>query len=414
MTLTTEPLALDIDPSRYLALHAAIDEPANDGLLDDRELQIRNRCREVVAQEVAPRAAEADRTHTFAHDSYQALVSAGLGGLIFPRRWGGTEDTIVAYAVAMEEISAGCAATSLIYMTQMHAGYPIWQAGSEELASRYIPKLIDGTSYGSLAVTEPDAGSDVSSLKTRATPSPGDDGSLIYSVSGSKIFITTGDRADVIVCFATVDPAAGRKGIIALVVDGSSAGLSRGKPVMKMGMHGSTTAELFFSGVKVPATHRLGEEGDGWRIVMASVVNSRISAAAQGVGIARAAYARTLELLQRIHGSRVPDDIAFTLAGLRGEILQGRLLLIATARQVDRRATATSGQIGMMKQACTDLGWRVSVAAAGLLGCYGDMAMFGVERCVRDSKVTQIYDGTNEVQRLLVGRDTSRRITEPT
>lgn len=409
---TTGSSPYGADPTGYLSLQKALDESAADRLLDERELEVRSRVREVVAHEVAPRAAELDRTHTFAHESYQALATAGLAGLIFPRRWGGTEDTNVAYAAAMEEVTAGCAATSLVYMTQMHAAYPIWKAGTEELASRYVPGLLDGSAYGSLAITEPDAGSDVSGLSTRAVPEYVDDRRSGYRVSGSKTFITTGDRADVIVCFCTVDPSRGRDAVTALVVDGAADGLSRGRPFTKMGMHGSSTAELFLSDVRVPAGNRLGEEGEGWPIVMASVVKSRISAAAQGVGLARAAYARTLAFLRQVHGKRLPDEATFALASLRGEILRGRLLLLATAREVDRSESPSPGQIGMMKQGCTDLGWRAGVEAARILGPYGDVADVGVERCLRDAKVTQIYDGTNEVQRLLIGRDTARRLEE--
>jgi alkylation response protein AidB-like acyl-CoA dehydrogenase len=402
---------LDRDPDRYLAVARATDESASDQLLTEREAQVRDQVREVVATEVAPRAAGVDAAHAFAHDSYQALAAAGLAGLIFPRRWGGTQDTHVAYAVAMEEIAAGCAATSLIYMTQTHAAYPIGVSGSEELARRYIPGLLDGTRYGSLAITEPDAGSDVASLKTRAA-ADGGDGAASYAITGSKTFITTGDRADVIVCFATVDPSLGRKGVTALVVDGSAAGLTRGRPFAKMGMHGSSTAELFFSDVRVPAGNRIGAEGDGWPIVMASVVKSRISAAAQGVGIARAAYTRTLLALHEVHGRKLPDEATFALADLRGDILRGRLLLLSIAREVDRSASPSPGQIGIMKQSCTDLGWRASIEAARILGPFGDLADLGVERCLRDAKVTQIYDGTNEVQRMLIGRDTTRALGE--
>lgn len=398
-------------PDEYVALQRAIDEPASDQLLDRREREVRDQTRDVVAEHVAPQAAERDRTHAFAEDGYQALAAAGLGGLIFPKRWGGTEDTNVAYAVAMEEITAGCPATSLVYMTQMHAAYPIWHAGSDELAERTIPGLIDGSRYGSLAITEPDAGSDAAALRTRATPVADGGGTTTgYRVNGAKTFITTGDRSDVVICFATVDASQGKRGITALVIEGSPDGLTRGKPFEKMGMHGSSTAELFFEDVLVPAGNRLGAEGDGWPVVTASVVKSRISAAAQGVGIARAVYGRTLLALRRIHGRSLPDEATFALAELRGEILRGRLLLLAVAREVDESEHPAPGRIGIMKQSCTDLGWRAAVEATRVLGPYGDLADTGVERYLRDAKVTQIYDGTNEVQRLLIGRDTARSI----
>ncbi|MGA6207415.1 acyl-CoA dehydrogenase family protein [Nocardia testacea] len=400
-------LAPDTDPEAYLALHELLDEPAADAALTEREREVRATAREVVAHEVAPRAAELDATHTFAHESVQALARAGLCGLIFPERLGGSGDSNVAYAAAMEEITAGCAATSLVFMTQMHAAYPILIAGGDELQQRYIPGLLDGSRYGSLGITEPGAGSDVSGLTTTAVPTA--DG---WTVTGQKTFITTGDRADVIICFATVDRTRGRDGITAFVVEGGWDGVGRGQPFHKMGMHGSSTAELFFDRVAVPRANLLGDEGRGWSVVMNSVVKSRISAAAQGVGLARAAYARTLAALTALYGHRLADEHTFALADLRGRILQGRLLLHAVARQVDTNPQVTPGQIGVMKQACTDLGFQASVEAARILGPYGDLADIGVERCLRDAKVTQIYDGTNEIQRLLIGRETTRAMKE--
>ncbi|MGV9863400.1 acyl-CoA dehydrogenase family protein [Rhodococcus koreensis] len=405
--MSVEPLEIDTNPKAYLALHDLLDEPAADAALTDRERQVRAQTRDIVAREVAPRAARLDAEHEFAHESVQALAAAGLCGLVFPEHLGGTGDSNVAYAVAMEEITAGCAATSLVFMTQMHAAYPILLAGNDELQRRYIPGLLDGSRYGSLGITEPDAGSDVSSLTTSATPT--EDG---WSLSGQKTFITTGDRADVIICFATVDRSLGRDGITAFVVDGRWAGVGHGQPFHKMGMHGSTTSELFFDQVAIPRSNLLGEEGRGWAVVMSSVVKSRISAAAQGVGIARAAYARTLAALTRLHGNRLSDEHTFALADLRGRILQGRLLLHAVARQVDTDPNITPGQIGVMKQSCTDLGFQASVEAARILGPYGDLTDLGVERCLRDAKVTQIYDGTNEIQRLLIGRETTRAMKE--
>lgn len=312
MNTAVAALDIDDDPKAYLALHQALDESAADALLDERELAVRAAVRDVVAHAVVPRAVVADRDHVFVHESYQALAKAGLAGLIFPERLSGTGDTNVAYAAAMEEITAGCAATSLVYMTQTHAAYPIMIAGSEELAEHYIPGLLQGKSYGALGITEPGAGSDAAGLRTIAAPSANG-----YVVSGGKTFITTGDRADVIICFATIDRSRGRDGITAFVLDGRWPGLSRGNPLVKLGMHGSSTAELFFDQIEVPVDHLLGEAGGGWRVLMNSVIKSRISAAAQGVGLARSAYARTLRALTLLHGSRVPDEAAFALATLR-------------------------------------------------------------------------------------------------
>lgn len=407
--MSIEQLEIDTNPKAYLALHDLLDEPAADAALTGRERHIRALTRDVVAREVAPRAARLDEEHEFAHDSVQALAAEGLCGLVFPEHLGGTGDTNVAYALAMEEVTVGCAATSLVFMTQMHGAYPILLAGNDDLQRRYIPGLLDGSRYGALGITEPDAGSDVSSMTTTATPTA--EG---WSLTGQKTFITTGDRADVIICFATVDRSLGRKGITAFVVEGGWDGVGHGQPFHKMGMHGSSTAELFFDQVAVPRENLLGDEGNGWAVVMSAVVKSRISAAAQGVGLARSAYARTLAALTRLHGKRLPDEHTFALAELRGRILQGRLLLHAVARQVDADPHVAPGQIGMMKQTCTDLGFQAAVEAVRILGPYGDLAVLGVERCLRDAKVTQIYDGTNEVQRLLIGREITRAIGELT
>lgn len=393
-------------PDRYLALHDAVDEPAADRLLDEREHHVRSRVRAVVAAEVAPRAAEADRTHTFAGESFQALARAGWVGLLFAEEHGGTGDSTVAYAAAMEEITAGCAATSMIFMTQTHAGYPIVLGGESALIGAHVPRLLSGDAYGSLAITEPNAGSDVSSLRTTARTDA--DGG--YRISGAKTFITTGDRSDVIVCFASVDRSAQRGGVTAFVVDGASAGVGRGAPLAKMGLHGSTTAELFLDDVRVPASHRLGEPGSGWDIMLKAVAKSRISAAAQGVGFARGAYVHALAHLRERYGARLPQATAFRLAELRGRILQARLLLLATAREVDSADAPPTAQVAMAKQTCTDLGFSVALASSRLLGAAGDLRDFGVERYVRDAKAAQIYDGTNEVQRLLIARDTDRRL----
>jgi alkylation response protein AidB-like acyl-CoA dehydrogenase len=422
---------IDRDPAAYLAVHRALDEVATESLLDAREREVRDEVRALAARTIAPRAAHLDRTGEFAHESYQALAATGLAGLLFPASLGGSGDSTVAYAAAMEEICAACPATSLVYMTQTHAAYPIMLAGGDGLARRHVPRLLDGSVYGSLAITEPNAGSDVSSLATTARR----DGEG-YLLNGSKTFITTGDRAGVIICFATADRTAKRDGVSAFVVDctadgagartaggtveGGPRGLSRGRPLHKMGMHGSTTAELFFDDVRVPEGNRLGTEGSGWRIVMNSVIKSRISAGAQGVGIARGAYAHALAELTRRHGPVLPPALAARMAELRGRMLQARLLLLTTAAQVDRAtgpAAATTGPpptaaISMMKQQCTDVGVAVAADAVRLLGSAGDLRELGVERYLRDARVTQIYDGTNDIQRMLIGRDTAARMKE--
>ncbi|MDG4834317.1 acyl-CoA dehydrogenase family protein [Solwaraspora sp. WMMD1047] len=380
------------------------DEVTTDAFLDGRARQLRNRLRATLAASVAPGVEHRDRTGEFAGPAYQALAREGLAGVLFPAELGGTGHGTVGYAMAVEEITAVCPATSLIYMTQTHAAYPILVAGTPAQQAAYIPDLCAGTAYGSLAVTEPDAGSDVSALRTTAKPDG--DG---YLIDGAKTFITNGDVADVIVLFATVDPAAGRAGVTAFLVPGDAEGLSRGRPFEKMGMHGSSTVELFLDRVRVPATARLGPEGGGWPVTMRSVTKSRISAAAQGVGIATAAYAAVAGRFRA--AGPIPPELGFRLAGLRSRVLAGRALLYATAAAVDRDERDSVAAVSAAKLFCTDLGVQVADEACALLGADGDRADLGVERLLRDAKVTQIYDGTNEIQRLIIARDTAGRLT---
>jgi alkylation response protein AidB-like acyl-CoA dehydrogenase len=385
-----------------------LDEPITDCLLPPDGQVLRAHLRAVLAREVAPRAERVDARHKFAGESYQALAGAGLAGVLFPENYGGLGGSTVAYAMAVEEIAAVCGSTSLIYMTQTHAALPLLLVGTAKQRKRYLPGLCAGKLYGSLAISEPDAGSDVASMRTEATRQG--DG---YILNGSKTFITTGDRADVIVCFATVDRSARQRGITAFLVPGDSEGLRRGRVLAKLGMRGSSTAELFFENLSLPAEARLGGEGEGWSIVMQAVLKSRVSAAAQGVGLARGAYALALGWAwdRGLLGTDERQDVEFRLASLRTEILLRRLALYSVANALDAdNGIDLDAQIAMMKLTCTDMGMAVATEAVELLGPIGDLRSSGVERYVRDAKVTQIYDGTNQIQQLLIARDTARRV----
>ena len=379
---------------------AGTDESVAERLLDERGRQVRDQLRRVLADRVAPHVWHHDETGEFAGQRCQAIAEAGLGGLLFPAELGGTDDSAVTYAMAVAEIAAVCPATSLIYMTQMHAAYPILLMGSPEQQRTWIPRLCSAESFGSLAITEPDAGSDVAALRTTARRDGQD-----YVLRGSKTFITNGDVADILIVFATVDRTAGRRGITAFLVPGDAPGLTRGRPLRKMGMHGSSTAELFLDEVRVPEAARLGGEGEGWLLSMRSVVKSRLSAAAQGVGIATRAY-QLASSLSSVDG-QVDQAAAFDLADMRTRLLTGRLLLYATAAAIDAGLENLTAQVSAMKLWCTDLGVWMADRACDLLGPRGDLAGCEVERLLRDAKVTQIYDGTNEIQRLIISRDTS-------
>lgn len=395
---------LELDP---FELYRLGEEPVADAILGAEERTLRNRLRSVLAEEVAPSASRWDRTSTFAGPSYLALARANLGCIMFPQEYGGLGLSTLAYAMAVEEIAASCASTSLIYATQMHAGYPILLAGTDEQRMRYLPALSRGEIYGSLAVTEPDAGSDAAAMRTTARRD-GDE----YILNGSKIFITTGDVASVIVCFATIDPSLGRSGITAFLLDGGTPGLSRGRVLKKVGMRGSSTTELFFNDARVPVSARLGPEGSGWDLMVKSVVKSRISAAAQGVGLARAAYTFALGWAQvnGLLGRQGNPQIEESLAAIRVKVLMARVMLYEVTSQIETPPRRDHNpEISMIKMLCTDIGVDVAREAVELLGPIGDMGSLPLERYLRDVKVTQIYDGTNEIQRMLIARDTSIR-----
>jgi alkylation response protein AidB-like acyl-CoA dehydrogenase len=385
----------------------AADEPAATALLGPPEREVRRAVRAIVAREVAPRARHVDATEEFPHDGYQALARAGLAGLLFPAELGGSGHSTLAYAVAMEEIAAACGATAAVYMTQMHAAYPIYLAGTPAQQQRFVPPLCDGTLYGAIAISEPEGGSDVAAMRTVARRE-----SDAYAIDGSKTFITTGDRAGVVVLFATLDRARGRDGITAFLIEPGMAGFAAGRPMHKLGIRGSSTAELFFSSCRVPASSRLGGEGEGFALSMRSVVKSRISAAAQGLGLARGAYEKAVRwaAARGLLGSadRDAQDVQFALADLRTRILAARLLLYRVAARVDEARDDLTGEIAMVKLHCTDLAMAVTAEAVDLLGEEGDLEELEVERYLRDAKVTQIYDGTNQIQRLLIARDTRR------
>jgi alkylation response protein AidB-like acyl-CoA dehydrogenase len=382
-------------------MSAMVDEVVTDALLGQRAMAVRTQLRAILAADVAPMAAHWDQTHEFAGTSYRSIADAGLAGLLFPVELGGTGDTAVTYAMAVEEIAAVCPATSLIYMTQMHAAHPIMLSGTSEQQQRYVPGLCSGDILGSLGITEPAAGSDMAAIRTVARRDGSD-----YVLSGSKTFITTGDRSDITVLFATVDPSAGRRGITAFLVPGDAGGVTRGRPFTKMGMHGSTTAEIFLDAVRLPESARLGAEGSAWTLSMQSVTKSRLSAAAQGVGIARAAYIAAATVLYR---DGPPEaDISAQLAQMRARLLAARTLLYTTAMAIQESAEDLSSSVSSMKLLCTDTGVQIAEAACDLLGPYGDLGAYTAERCLRDAKVTQIYDGTNQIQQLIIGRDTAR------
>jgi alkylation response protein AidB-like acyl-CoA dehydrogenase len=387
---------------------AALDERTSDLACTPEELDVRRRVRRVLEQHVRRRAADTDRTGAFPHEQYRVLVDAGLGALPVAKADGGNGCSTAAYAMAMEEITAVCGATSLVYMTQMHTAWPILRWGNASQRERFVPALCSGDIYGAIAISEPSGGSDVAALRTAARPVDGG-----YVINGAKTFITSGDVAGVIVVFATVDRSLARKGVTAFLVEPGRGGVTAGRPMSKMGMHGSSTVELAFDDCRVPNSAVLGEVGAGFPIAMSSVVKTRISAAGQGLGLASGAlraavgWADEGGLLdpRSKHGQTVQSE----LATLRAQVLAGRLLLLQTARVVDAGDGSEVAEVSMAKLSLTELAVSVCDRVVELMGGDGDRRDLGAERMLRDALVTRIYDGTNQIQQLLIARDTHTR-----
>jgi len=371
--------------------------------------ELRAVVRELADERVAPRAAEIDATSEFPWDLKELLAKQDLLGIAFPARFGGTELDDISQAIVVEEIARADATTSLIVIVQKLGALPIMITGTEEQQARYLPRLASGEWLAAFGLTEASAGSDVAGIRMRARRD-GDD----YLLTGSKRFITHGSIANLITIIALTDPdAGGRKGLSAFIVETDSPGFSAPRLEHKMGIRGSPTAELHFDEVRVPAANRLGEEGDGFAVAMATLDRSRLSIAAQAVGIAQGAldFAVGYAAQREQFGERIVDlqGIQFMLADMASGVEAARQLTYAAAAAVDANAPDLAYWTSMAKLIAGDTAMRVTTDAVQVLGGYGYVTEYPVERMMRDAKITQLYEGTQQVQRMIVARQLLRR-----
>ncbi|TDO51659.1 hypothetical protein EV643_103398 [Kribbella sp. VKM Ac-2527] len=383
--------------------------PRPQGAGADERSNVLAKVQKVVAEAVAPAAGVTDRNGTFPAEQIAALAEAGVGGLLMPERLGGLNTSTATYADSLAAIAAACGSTSTVYMTQMHCAHPIHVQGRPDQQEAWIPRLCSGDAIGAIALTEPEAGSDIASMRTTALL----DGDH-YVINGEKTFISNGDVADVIVLFATVDTKRGKDGITAFLVDTAAVeGLHAGAPMKKLGQKGASTVALGFEECRIPVSARLGDEGQGYALLLRSVTKSRISAAAQGIGFAQGAFDATVQYCAERDllsaRTRSAQDLQFALARLRAEIAAGRAMLNEVCDLVDASPDDPTGEVAMAKLHCTALGVEVSSTCVELLGEDGDQWDLGVERRLRDAKITEIYDGTNQVQSMLVARAIAAR-----
>ena len=358
---------------------------------------------------IVPAAEDVDREHRFPREGVQALIDAGLGGLLIPREFDGQDAGLVVYAEVLARLAAACGSTSTVYMTNLHCAHPIALEGRPDQQRRWVPALASGQAFGATALTETEAGSDVASMRTFARRE-GDS----YVINGSKMFISNGDVADVLVLFATVDPSLGRDGITAFLLDTAElTGFSVGRPMDKLGQRGASTVPLSFDNCRIPADAVLGEVGRGWAVLLKAVLRSRISAAAQGVGFATGALDTAVAYSAR-HGlltgrNRAAQDLQFELAAIRAEITAARAMLLNACAEADAIADAGGADptplLAEVKLHCTRIGVQVAARCLELLGGEADRLDLGLERRLRDAKITEIYDGTNQVQSMLIARE---------
>ncbi len=351
--------------------------------------------------EVKPIAAETDRTCQYPAETISKLFDLGVMGICVPKQYGGVGADALASAICVEEISKQCASTGDIIAT--HNGLccaPILEHGTEEQKAKYLPMLTTGRHVGAFALTEPNAGSDASKGQTEAKLE-GDH----YVMNGSKIFITNGYVADVFVVFAMTDKSKGTRGISAFIVESSFPGFSVGKHEEKMGLHGSPTAEIVFQDCIVPKENLLGEAGKGFKIAMMTLDGGRIGIAAQSLGIAEGALAEAVNYTKGRTQFGKPiskfQNTQFTLADLQLGCEAGKLLTYKAAWKKDRGQRYTV-DAAMAKLFCSEHAMKVTTKALQMFGGYGYTKDYPMERMMRDAKITEIYEGTSEVQRMVI------------
>jgi len=372
-------------------------------LLDDVQEQIRETAREFAVNRLAPGAAARDRDHAFPRQELTEMGELGFLGMLVTEDYGGSQTGTVAYALALEEIAAADGACSTIVSVHSSVGcVPILRFGTEEQKSRFLPKMASGEWIGGFALTEAHAGSDASALRSRARL----DGDH-YVIDGSKQFITSGKNGNVIIVFAVTDPDAGKKGISAFIVPTDTPGYNVVSVEHKMGLHGSDTCALAFDGMRVPVENRLGGEGDGYRIALANLEGGRIGIAAQAVGMARAAFEAATAYAKERQSFGKPiiehQAVGFSLADMATQIEAARQLVLHAASLRDAGRPCLT-EASMAKLFASEMAEKVCSAAIQVHGGYGYLADYPVERIYRDVRICQIYEGTSEVQRLVIAR----------
>jgi alkylation response protein AidB-like acyl-CoA dehydrogenase len=380
-----------------------------DYFLTEDQIALRDLVRKIADEKVRPVAAELDREGKFSWDLVKVFAESGLYGVVIPEEYGGTGQGVLELAIVSEELAKACAGVTLAVAASALGAFPILISGNEEQRSRYLPDLASGKHLAAFCLTEPEAGSDTASMRTRATR-VGDE----YILNGNKIFITNGGLAHVYTVIAVTDPKRGARGVSAFIVQDDFPGFQLGKEEDKMGIRASATREIIFDECRVPAKNLLGREGEGFRVMIQTLDKSRPGVAAQALGIAQGALDLALDYThKRVQFGRPisgNQGIQFMLADMATQIEAARALIYAAARFVDSGAKNIARASAMCKLMASDVAMKVATDAVQLFGGYGYMRDYPIEKYFRDAKITQIYEGTNQIQRLVIARTLIREV----
>jgi alkylation response protein AidB-like acyl-CoA dehydrogenase len=373
--------------------------------LTEDQIRIREAVREFAEKEIAPGVAERERQERFPREIVQELAKMGILGMMLPEEYGGAGADALSLILALEELSRVCASTAVIVSVNNSVFcYPLWKFGSEEQKRTILTEVASGRLLGAYALTEPQSGSDAANQKTRAVRDGGS-----YVLNGSKVWITNAGEASWYLVMAMTDPAAGTRGITAFLVSAEDRGFRVGAPEEKMGLRASKTAGISLEDVRVPAGRRLGAEGEGFAIAMKTLDHSRIGIAAQGIGIARACYEASVAYAttRETFGKKLAEHeiIAFQIADMRVQIEASKMLTYRAAARSELPGVRISREASMAKVFATEACNAIAARAVQIFGGYGYSREYPVERFYRDARVTTIYEGTSEIQRMVVAKN---------
>ena len=370
--------------------------------LTEEQEMIKDLAAKIAKEKVEPLALEYDEKGIFPHDIVEVLAKADLFRVFIPEEYDGLGGGILEMSIVVEELSKACGGIALAYAASGLGTMPIMLYGSEEQKKKYLPRLAAGEILAAFALTEPDAGSDAAAVKTKAVPD-GDD----YVINGTKQWITNGGEAFIYTVIALTDPTRGPRGASAVLVEKDTPGFEFGKKEDKMGIRASVTRELIFNDCKVPKTNLLGREGAGFLVAMKTFDRTRPGVAAQALGIAQGALDKAVAYSRERKQFGKPvsafQGIQFMLADMATQVEAARALTYAAARTIDSGARNVSKVSAMAKLFASDTAMRVTTDAVQVYGGYGYMKEYPVEKMMRDAKITQIYEGTNQIQREVIG-----------